>query len=235
MVRHARRILSQLAAAEFEIAGIRDRVAGRLVIGAFPLAAAHWVPRAIALLKERHPALVVHLREAGSPTQMRWMRAARIEVALVARGDGLPEYDFTGLRTEVLAPTSLGVAISAEHPLAQRDELELEDIAEEPWVVGSENKPQFLAWPTLSDPHIAYRVEGWQTRLGLVAAGLALTVIPEGAAQTVPQGVRWMKVNDPELKVNREAVIVTTPDRSPGAAAFSRTLREVASKARARP
>ncbi|MBB5790794.1 LysR family transcriptional regulator [Jiangella mangrovi] len=235
LVRHARRVLSQLAAAELEIAGIRDRVAGRLVVGAFPLAAAHWVPRAIALVRERHPALVVDLREAGSPTQLRWLRAGRIEVALVARGDGLPEYDFTGLTTEALPPSSYGIAVSAGHALAQRvdvDTVDVEDIADEPWVVGSGSEPQFLAWPTLPEPHIAYRVESWQTRLGLVAAGLAIAVIPESAAATVPRGVRWLKVDDPGLRVGREAVVVTHPDRSPGAAEFSRALREVTTKSR---
>ncbi|UMG91640.1 LysR family transcriptional regulator [Nocardioides sp. TF02-7] len=231
LAKHARSVLSQLAAAELELAGLRDQVAGRLVVGAFPLAAAHWVPRAIAALKERHPALEVDLREAGSPQQMRWMQTRRIEVALVARGDGLPDYDFSELTTEVLAPTALGIAVAATHPLAQRDEVAVADIAGEPWVVGSGDEPQFLAWPTLSEPHVAFRVASWQTRLGLVSAGLALTVMPESAARSVPRDVRWLKVRDPALRFDREAVIVTRTERSPAAEAFSRALHEVTSPA----
>lgn len=230
LVRHAKRIVNELAAAEFEIAGARDKVAGVLAVGAFPLAASSLVPRAIALLKQRHPGLVIELHEAGSPTQMRWMRSTRIEVALVGRGEGLPAYDFTGLEIDVLPPTPLGVAICLTHPLAQRDELELADIADELWVVGTGSGPQFLAWPTLSEPRIAYRVGGWHTRLGIVAAGLAITVIPEGGAHNVPRNVTWVKVNDPALRYNRESVIVTHPNPSPAAVAFRQALHQVMSK-----
>jgi DNA-binding transcriptional LysR family regulator len=54
-------------AAELEIAGLRDRIAGRLAVGAFPTAAATLVPRAMSRLRRAHPGLTVTLWEAGSP------------------------------------------------------------------------------------------------------------------------------------------------------------------------
>ena len=49
----------------------------------------------------------------------------------------------------------------------------------------------------MTDPAIRYRVRGWPARLGLVAAGLGICVIPELAARSIPSGVVTVKVEDP--------------------------------------
>jgi DNA-binding transcriptional LysR family regulator len=229
LLRHARQVIAHLEAAELEMAGLRDRLAGRLAVGAYPTAAASLVPRAIARLRAAHPALTVRLWEASSPAQLRHLRAGRIEVAVVAIGEGLPDYDFTGLRVEAV-PTGrgLGVAVSADHPLASREEVHIDDLAQEAWIVGSgdEGSPQFGAWPTLEAPRVAHEARGWQTRLGLVAAGLGVSVLPRLAADAVPRSVKWLRVRDPALVIRRETVMVTAAERSAGASAMLRAMRE---------
>lgn len=234
LLRHARHVLAQLEAAELEIAGLRDRIAGRLLVGAYPTAAASLVPRAIARLRTAHPALTVTLWEASSPAQLRRLRAGRIEVAVVATGDGLPDYDFDGLRVEAIRPgRGLGVAVSADHPLASRDEVHVDDIAQEAWIVGAggEGEPQFGAWPTLASARVVHEARGWQTRLGLVAAGLGVSVLPGLAADTIPRGVKWVRVRDPALVQRRETVVVTAADRSPGASAVVRAMHDEMTRA----
>lgn len=228
LVRHARQMLAYLEAAELELAGIDDRLAGRLAIGAYPTAAAVLIPRAIARLRAAHPALTVTLWEAGSSVQLSRLRAGRIEVAVVARGDGLPRYDFDGLRTEALrSGLGLGVAVSADHPLADRDEVDVDDLDGEAWIVGvGDEGPQFGAWPTLQAPHVAFEVRTWQTRLGLVAAGLGVSVLPGLAANIVPAGVKWLRVIDAALTQKRETLLVTASDRSAGASAVVHAIRE---------
>lgn len=229
LLRHARHVLAHVEAAELEIAGLRDRIAGRLAVGAYPTAAAALVPRAIARLQKAHPALTVSLWEAGSPAQLRRLRAGRIEMAVVAIGEDLPDYDFTGLRIEVVRTgRGMGVAVHAAHPLASRDEVHVDDLAQEAWIVGAggEGEPQFGAWPTLEDPRVAYEARGWQTRLGLVAAGLGVSVLPGLAADTVPQGVKWLRVEDPALVLKRETVMVTTTEASAAARAMLQAMRD---------
>lgn len=229
VLRHARQVIAHVEAAELEVAGLRERLAGRLAVGAYPTAAASLVPRAIARLREAHPALTVTLWEAGSPAQLRRLRAGRIEVAVVAVGAGLPDFDFTGLRVEVLRTgRGMGVAVSAGHPLASRDEVHVDDLAREAWIVGAgaEGEPQFGAWPGLEAPRVAYEARSWQTRLGLVAAGLGVSVLPGLAAETVPRGVKWLRVRDPALVFDRRTVIVTGADRSAGAEAVLREMQD---------
>jgi DNA-binding transcriptional LysR family regulator len=229
LLKHARHIVVHLEAAELEIAGLRDRVAGRLAVGAYPTAAASLVPGAIARLRSAHPALTVALGEAGSPAQLRRLRAGRIEVAVIAVGDGLPDYDLSGLRTEVVrAGRGLGVAVAEDHPLMSQDVVDVRDLAGQVWVVGvgKEGEPQFGAWPTLADPTVGYEARTWQTRLGLVAAGLGVSVLPGLAADVVPRGVTWLPVRDPGLVWRRETVVVTDEHRSAAASALVRALHD---------
>ncbi|SFS84811.1 LysR family transcriptional regulator [Streptomyces sp. ok210] len=229
LLRHARRMLAHAEAAELEIAGLRDRLAGRLAVGAYPTAAAALVPRAIARLQKAHPALTVSLWETGSPAQLRRLRAGRIEMAVVAIGEGLPDYDFTGLRIEVIgAGRGMGVAVHASHPLASRDEVHVDELAQEAWIVGAgeEGAPQFGAWPTLESPRVAYEARGWQTRLGLVAAGLGISVVPGLAADIVPKDVKWLRVEDPAFVPKRQTAMVTAADASAGARAMLQAMRD---------
>jgi DNA-binding transcriptional LysR family regulator len=150
-------------------------------------------------------------------------------MAVVALGEDLPDYDFTGLRTEVVRTgRGLGVAVSTDHPLASLDEVHVDDLAREAWIVGAgkEGEPQFGAWPTLEAPRVAYEARGWQTRLGLVAAGLGVSVLPGLAADTVPRGVKWLRVEDPALVLKRETVMVTTTDTSASARAMLQAIRD---------
>ncbi len=223
VVARAARVLGEVDGAALELAGLRDRLAGRLAVGAYPVAAAVLVPRAVARLRGRHPALEVELSEAASPAQLRRLRASRLEVALVATGDGLPDHDLSGLRTTpVRTGRRAGVAVCATHRLAARAVVDVADLEAETWVVGAggEAEPQFGAWPSLDRPRIGYRARSWPTRFGLVAAGLAVSMVPGVAADAVPRGVRWLPVRDPDLTLNRTAWAVTADMPSAAATAM---------------
>ncbi|WP_263631273.1 hypothetical protein [Streptomyces sp. 8L] len=102
-------------------------------------------------------------------------------------------------------------------------------MAGEWWIAGKglRGDPQFGAWPTLDSPRIAHAAREWPTRLGLVAAGLGITVLPSLAAASVPAGVRTVAVDDPSW-LGRSAVAVTAPAPSVAAAAAGEALRREA-------
>ena len=230
LARHAGQVLDEIAAATQELAGMRDRLAGRLVVAGFPAAAAVLLPRAIARLTAVHPGLKVQLTEASTPAQLAAMRRGRIEVAVVATGDGLPEYDLQGLRLTALRSTrGAGVAVAESHPFAVRERIEPDELADQGWVVGSRSggdAPEFGAWPGLADPRITFTARDWPTRLGLVAAGLGIALVPGIAAQAVPRGVRWIPVHDDTGGLRRAVWAATSENPSAAATAMVRALEE---------
>lgn len=232
LARHAGKVLDEIAAATQELAGMRDRLAGRLAVAGFPTATAALLPRAIARLTAVHPGLTVQLTEAPTPAQLTAVRRGRIEVAVVATGDGLPEYDLQGLRLTALpSPRGAGVAVAESHPFAARERIEPDELADQGWIVGPRagDAPEFGAWPGIAEPKVSFTARDWPTRLGLVAAGLGIALVPGIAAQAVPLGVRWIPIHDNVGGLRRAVWAATNDHPSAAATAMVRALEEEAS------
>ncbi|WP_436535542.1 LysR family transcriptional regulator [Actinoplanes sp. HUAS TT8] len=229
LIRRATSILADVTATGQELAGLRDRLAGRLTVGSFPAAAMALVPRALARLRATHPGLAVQFVEASTPALLRQLRAKRLDVAVIGVGHGLPDYDLADLHRTTVRSGSLLVAVGEQHRLADRRELTVADLEDEPWIVGAgaAGEPQFGAWPTLSEPTVAHSTRNWSTRLGLVAAGLGLTVVPDLAVPALPGGVRTIPVTG-SRQSGRATVAVTRVQPSARARALVSALRDEA-------
>ncbi|GAA4526319.1 LysR family transcriptional regulator [Amycolatopsis samaneae] len=235
VVEHAGRILAGVETLRQDLAALGDRVAGRIKLGAFPSATAVLAPRALARLRADHPRLEVALAEAPTPTLLRQLRAGRLAVAVIGVGAGLPDYDLAGLDQRIVFAGDLCVAVPAGHRLAEAGTAPVAELAGETWVVGEDagGEPQFGAWPTLTDPVIGHVVRGWPARLGLVAAGLGLCLVPEIAALSVPTGVVTIGVDDPGW-LGRATVALTAPAAGAEAAAVVAALRHAGEEIRLR-
>ena len=213
VLRGAGRALAELETTTQQLAGLRDRVAGRLSMGAFPSACAALLPRAVAALRADHPALQVVIDEAATPVLLRRLRAGRLDLAVVVVGTVFADHDISGLSEHALPTVGLRIAVPVEHRLARRGTIQVHDLADERWIagVGAPGEPQFGAWPNVKNPRIAHSVRHWSTRLGLVAAGQGISVLPGTMTFAVPAGVRVLTVDDPS-QTGRSSVLVTRPD-----------------------
>jgi DNA-binding transcriptional LysR family regulator len=231
LLRYAVSALGEVEAAEHALAGLRDRLAGRLTLGAFPTAAAVLAPRAVAALRVAHPGLTVALDEAPTPALLRRLRTGRIEVAVIGVGEGLPDYDLDGLWRATLPTGDLCIAVSTTHHFTRQQRVLVSELHQETWIagVGNEGDPQFGPWPTLHHPRIGYSARSLPSRLGLVAAGLGITVLPALAAASVPAGVQVLAVEDPDWH-GRAAVVATGPQPSAAATALVQALRREAAR-----
>jgi DNA-binding transcriptional LysR family regulator len=234
VVEHAGRVLAGVDALRQDLASLGDRLAGRVRLGAFPAATAVLVPRALARLRVEHPGLDVSLSEAPTPALLRRLRAGRLGVAVIGVGAGLPEYDLDDLRHEIVFAGRLCVAVPSGHRLAKADVVPVRDLAGETWIAGDDSggDPQFRAWPTLPDPAIGHAVRGWPARLGLVAAGLGICLVPEVAALSIPAGVTVIRVDDPNWP-GRTTAAVTPPEPTEEATAVVNALRTAGDDIRA--
>lgn len=228
LLRHADTVLAGADAAAQELGGLRDRLEGRLSLGAFPTALAALVPRALARLALAHPAVRVTVREGTTPAHLRRVRAGHLAVAVVAVGDGLAD-GVEGLRADRLLAGRLLVAVPAGDPLTRHGRVTPRALQGRTWIVGDTagEGPDFGPWPGPADEPIGYRVRDWQARLGFVAAGLGLTVVPDMITAAMPPGVVVLPVDDPR-PVRRAAVAITREDRTPEADALVAALQDAA-------
>ena len=120
------------------------------------------------------------------------------------------------LRLTTLTEAELLVAVGPGHPLAAYDAVELAQLEGRRWVASRSDAGETLlgVWPGLAGrPDVAFVVRDWLAKLGLVAAGLAITTVPDIAAPAVPPAVRLLTVRG-EPQELRRAVLARLPGPS---------------------
>jgi DNA-binding transcriptional LysR family regulator len=211
LLRHATGVIDRLDVAKRELSGVGAGASGRLRVGAFPTALAALLPRALAAYRAGHAGVRVSLREGTTPTQLRQLASGASELAVVGLKAGQPPGD-ERVAFESLLEDPLLLAVATGHRLARQRTVDLDDLAGEHWIAGSSNADDTLlgVWPSLSwRPHVAFIAREWTAKLGLVAAGLGVTVLPGLAAVAVRKDVALVRVRGTQPAVR--AIALATP------------------------
>jgi DNA-binding transcriptional LysR family regulator len=190
LVGHAEAILARLADAEAELEAVAGMRAGRVRVASFPSAGATLMPKAIGCFRERHPAVEVALVPAEPEDGIALLRAGEVDLALTIEPT-FKSQAADGLDRIYLLDDPLYVALPAVHPLAAKRDLAMEDLAEDPWILGSTgtcpDTAIFLrACQTAGfEPRIAFHSDDYFAIQGFVAAGVGVSLIPDLALVTV--------------------------------------------------
>lgn len=193
---HAASVLDELETAQRQLSAEADPSRQRLRIGAFPTAMAALLPRAAASLRAEIPNLQLQVREGTSQVQMRRLRAGKIEAAVVGRLNGS---EAGAVALSPLLDDPLFVAVGRTHRLATTSSVEADELEPEGWVVGSKDPGEGLlgAWEENDwSPRINFVVRDWMAKLGLVAAGLGVTLVPGLSAAVVPDEIALVRIAD---------------------------------------
>ncbi|MEV1084675.1 LysR family transcriptional regulator [Streptomyces sp. NPDC050211] len=237
LVPHAEAVVGALHGAARELAALREVAGGRLRFGAFATADAALVPRALAAFRARHPGVLLTREEGFTPALLDRLTAGHLDLAVVSTTGGTPldAYELHHLLDE-----SLYVAVPADHPLANHPgPVRLDRLADADWISGGSRPEGTLLDAALRQgfrPRVAHVVGEWTAKLGYVAAGLGVTLVPALAAESVRPDVALVPVLD-ERAPARAVYAATVRGRSlsPAAEAFIGVLREVAAELTASP
>jgi DNA-binding transcriptional LysR family regulator len=229
---HAGGILARMETAEREIAAIAAGRGGRLRTASFPTAGATLMPQAIAAFRASHPGVEVTLAE-GEPEQIApRLRGGEFDLVLLFEFEGVGERLGTGMRRFELFDDPLHIALAADHPLADRENLELSDLAGESWIQTSAASPCAghvvrCCHAAGFEPSVSFESDDYQTVQGLVAAGVGVAMIPELALSTVRDDIR-VRALHPASPVRK--VFAATP-RAAAATPAVATMLDVLRKA----
>jgi DNA-binding transcriptional LysR family regulator len=226
LLRHANAVLAEVELARESLDDLRARPPGRLRLGAFSTALAALVPRAMALFTERHPRTRVWLREGTSSRQLPRVASGAIELAIVS---GLHE-PLAGVIRAPLLEDPLLLAAPRDHPLAGARSVAADALRGERWIVGSADPRSELlgAWnPSAWNPQVAYVAREWTAKLGLVAAGHGVTLVPGLAAPALPDRIALIRIDHPEAIRPTELAIHEAAAAQDGVRAFIEAVRDV--------
>ncbi len=94
----------------------------------------------------------------------------------------------------------LFVAIASGHPFAGRESVTTAMLRHERWIAASTEPGSTLlgAWTDSAwQPAIAFVARDWVAKLGLVSAGLGITVVPGLAVPALPPTIVVVRIDDP--------------------------------------
>ncbi|MFF4120933.1 LysR family transcriptional regulator [Streptomyces sp. NPDC001714] len=232
LAEHAGRILSQVELAQSDLEAHRGQVVGELRLSAFPTAARGLFPTALAALRARHPALRVRSSELEPENGIAGVVRGDLDLAVVLDWYNKPMPLPDGLVKAPLLDDPAEVALPVGHRLADREEVDLGEFAEDEWITWGKGEfcHEWLMFTLRSrgiEPVVGHRAAETHTQLNLVAAGLGVCIAPLLGRHPVPEGVVMVPLKQ---RVRRHVYVVwrADADRRPSIRAAVQALRGAA-------
>jgi DNA-binding transcriptional LysR family regulator len=226
---HAEAVLDRFATARHELDQLRTLRTGRLRVGAFPTAVAALVPQALTAFRADHPDVASSLVEGLTPALLERLGTGDADVAVVSAA---PDHPIDGFDLHHLLDERLLVAVASTHRLARRRTIRIAELAEDPFIVGSATAEDTLMRASVVTgfrPRIDIVAAEWTGKLGCVAAGLGVTLLPALAARSVPGDIALLRLAADDESVRR--IFAATPAgraKPPAVTAFLGYLDKVA-------
>jgi DNA-binding transcriptional LysR family regulator len=204
LVRHADALLDRAELAEAELAAAAGSVVGRGRIAAFQSVALRLATPAMHALAREAPGLRCELVEAEPETSLPALALGDIDLVLADEWEHQPHPRPAGVDRHDLHRDPVRVVLPEEHPVARRSRraVPLSELEGEVWTTGHPGTP----WEGMIeracrrlggfDPAIRHRTNDAVVSLGLVAQGLAVTLLPDLVAAGEHPGVVVREIAD---------------------------------------
>jgi len=187
-----------------------------LGVGFVPSVLYGFLPRTVQQFTSDHPELDLILSELTSVQQIEALRAGRIDI-----GFGRLRIDAEGIDNTVLAEEPLVVVLPKTSPLSKHPDVSMADLLQEVLVIyPSQPRPSF-ADQILSQFRVrgyavekTYETNGLQTAIGLVAAGMGVTVVGSSVQRLQRDDVVYLPFREPGVTT---PLIMSTRSGEPSA------------------
>jgi DNA-binding transcriptional LysR family regulator len=183
LLQHAHQIFTHLEHAESDLAAFRRGDAGTVRVGTFSSAVKALAVPVISDLSTR-TRIRVELREVQPEDALDALLGRRVDLCMnLTSTDLLPGQDDSRVHSEHLLDDVMDVALPFDHPLADRLEIELAELAEADWILANPGVP---CWQLTRDaceragfrPRARHYADEFVGVVGLVAAGHGVSLLP---------------------------------------------------------
>jgi DNA-binding transcriptional LysR family regulator len=200
---------------------------GFLSIGYIPTSDLGVLPRVLRPFRDRYPHVELELRSVATSVQIRELRSGRIHLGFLRLPVQEPD-----IRTERLYREALVAVLPERHPLSRARRLDLRDLSHDRFIMF----PRSIA-PNYHDmllsyfqkagfsPSIAHEADNFQTHLGLVSAGLGVSLLPGSVREIHRRGAAIRPLREPAPFIEM-AVAYLERNRSEALRAFLGVVRE---------
>lgn len=192
---HARSILEQMESARSSVANKNADVRGNVAVGVIPTIAPYLMPGYAAAFANRYPDARLRILEETTPNLVERLRDLSIDLAILALPLRHKDLELFPIRTEPLF-----AALPKDDPRAAAESLALKSLRGAPFVMlrdGHCFRDLSVATCTHArvTPHIAFESDQFSSILGMVAAGVGISLVPEMAIDRAA-GCRYVRLSD---------------------------------------
>ena len=232
-LRHARKILADVAGARTAFQAEAEAVTGRLSLGVTSLVAGYVLSDILARYRRAFPQIELNVIEDNGDYLQHLLIGGELDVAVLLTSS---VKDRLALNVETLLVSPYRLWLPLGHPLAQQETITLEELAGQPliqlMVDEIEESTRRLTAALPVKPAIAFRTRSVEAVRSLVATGAGLAILPSlvyrpwslegdriesrdvsGDLPTVQVGLAWRKgapLNGPAFSFVRSAQIAHT-------------------------
>ena len=182
----ARTVLGELRAAKEEVAEKQSTVNGKISVGVIPTIAPYFLPPRIALFSRKYPLATITVMEDVTVRLMDRLRGGLVDLAIMAlpaRGHDLECYP---LRTE-----RLFAILPKGHPLSRKRSVKMKELRSDPFLLLRDDHcfrdtAIEVCKQARIVPQVVFESGQFSSILGMVAAGLGISIVPEMALEKRP-------------------------------------------------
>lgn len=213
----AREMLGLSETMRQEAADARGLKKGTLRIASFgPSSSLRILPQLIDAYRQAYPGIEIHVDEGPDQEVLQWLQDRRVDLGFVV----LPEERFPSV---LLAEDQMLAVLPAQHPLASRTAVRLDELCSDPFIMTEAGSAQIIGklFESASlSPKVRYRSAQVISTLGMVAKGQGIAIMAELALPETAIGAYVAKPLQPPVRRQIGIAAHSTRLASPAALAF---------------
>lgn len=197
-------ILDRLGRSIDDAGRIANGSTGSLRVAYMTFAAVALLPAAVKAYQTKFPDIALIMTYERTQQQKMSLARGEIDIGLM-----LGPFEHSDFETTEVANERPIVILAASDPLASKDELTVRDVATSPLVIGNDQQWDYyrqLVGNILAAqgyrPQVAFEAPSLFGILGLVRAGLGVTIVPEVMEQFCPAGLVTRRIRDAEHSIS---------------------------------
>lgn len=222
----------QLLALSAKAADVAQRASrgetGRIRVGFIGAALYSFLPRLLREYRQRYPEVEISLTQLTIAQQAEALRNREIDVGVIRQ-----HIADDALLTWCMVREPFMVALPLDHPLAQRKKIMLKALSQEPFILFNRKDAPVVYDQTLRmceqvgfSPHIVQEARPMATVVGLVAAGLGVSIVPSSMQRINIEHVAYRPLGGTRA-VNEFVISWHRDHRSPVLARFLEMAKQL--------
>lgn len=231
VVRHAEHIERAVLAAHEELEEIAGLRTGTLRLGTIPTVTESFLSAAISAFRDRHPQIDLRVHSAQRADIGHLLESRGIDLAITWTRDEHEPSEPSGTRTELICRDPSVLLVPANHPLAQRPSVRMEDLRHEPWIIRTSTNVLALLQDACEaagfSPVVSFEARSYQEAQAMVAVGMGIALVPQLSLHSLREDIKVITAISPSPPARRIVLARRRGERlSPSGAAMGQILLE---------